>query len=134
VSNEEVNPFAEAPIEVNPFGEIRPPVEVRGTTDYGGPLGLREPRELPPTRKQELEARDFDIDAEGGSVSARLAAKFGDINDIRASLAKDSGFKPEDFEVANVEKLGVVFKGPGDEKYRVLDPVGLDVGDIVASG
>ena len=106
--------------------EIRPPVEVESSrfSPFTG-------RPLPPSRADELRARGIDIEAEqGGTIPQRLAGQFGTIQDVKNSLAEGTEFSPEDFQVANDPKLGIMFKGPQDEAFRSLDPARLETGDI----
>lgn len=111
-----------------PEAEIRPPVEVPKKRIFGIRGGAVD---VPGGRREELEARGFDVEGEeGGATAPRLAAQFGSVKDVKNALAAGTDFSPEEFEVIDVEGLGTVFKGPTDEKFRSLDPVGLDVGDI----
>lgn len=118
---------------------LRPPVKVQGT----GPTNLfqeiraagqgTEPkRDI--TRADIARSRGFDPEQEGGTTSQRLAGRFGEIQDVKNALAAGTDFNPDDFDVANLEGIGIIFKAPDQEKFSILDPIGLDVGDIAVEG
>lgn len=112
-----------------PTAELRQPIEVRS-----GQISQFTGRELPASRAQEATARGFDVEDPGGTVPQRLAGRFGDIQDVKNALAAGTEFSPDDFEVANFEGIGLHFKGPTDDRFRLLDPAGFDPGDIVVEG
>lgn len=86
--------------------------------------------EREPTRRETAEFMGFDVAAEGGTARQRIAGGLGSIQDVKNALAAGTELSPEDFEVVNVEDLGIVAKGPQDEKFRMLDKIGLEGADI----
>ena len=77
---------------------------------------------LPPSRREIIESRGLKI-REDTPVAARLAARFGTIEDVEAQL-------PEGTEVTNLPDIGFVARNPQTGEFEVLNPPGIDPGDI----
>lgn len=91
-----------------------------------GQLVAREP-----TRADLVAESGLDPEAKGGSPAVRLAESVGSLEDIERALGKQFGGMPEEgFDVGRTD-LGIVFRNPESGKYELLDPAGLDLGDLV---
>lgn len=117
-TSESDNPFTR--FKVDQLRPALPPVV--GKPEFTPLLGIPTGRTLPPTRGEIIEARGFKI-REDTPTAARLAARFGDIADIKAQL-------PEGTEVANLPDVGFVARNPETGQFEILNPPGLDIGDI----
>lgn len=122
----QTNPFRQ---EINPFrGQaLEAPVEAKAETLYGAISGLPIGAKAP-TRAAEAEARD----AQAGDVSGgvRSAVASGTADDVKNQLAIQYDVPVNQVELGEDPKLGYVYKVPGMDEYKLIDPVGLDVGDI----
>ena len=98
-----------------------------------GKTGLGQWREVPMTRQDYLDWYQLDEDAAGGDFPSRLAGSMGSSQDVRVNLAKQFDVPVEDMDVWQSE-AGTMFMNPETQTRELLDPAGLDVGDIKMAG
>lgn len=93
--------------------------------------------ERPPTRREILE-NEFgfkNLDTVlGGNVAARLAGSLGDLDDVRLQLAKQFNVEPEEIDLGNFDRVGIVFKNPDTGEFEPLDVPGFDPEDFAVAG
>lgn len=122
------NPFTAYKAK-DPYGgqELKAPVVPEQDIQYGAisgrPIGVK-----PPTRAAQAEARGI----EGGDLGtkARIAASAGTAEDVKNQIAEQFDVPVEDVELGEDPEVGYVYKVPGMDEYKLVDPVGLEAGDI----
>lgn len=85
------------------------------------------PIPVPPTRGARAEAFGLDVET-GAPLEARLAASAGTIEDVTRQLSERFG--GADIDIGEVEGVGLVFRNPETGNFQLLNPPGLDIGDI----
>lgn len=132
------NPFSNfAPQETrNPFAsfagksdyvepQLQAPIEVKGQVTQGK---YGQDIQLDPTREDYAGA----IGIEGGEAGAkvRIATATGTAEDVRNQLANQYGISPDEVELNKDPNVGYIYKTPSMKEYALIDPVGLDMGDL----
>ncbi len=69
----------------------------------------------------------------GGDFPSRLAGSAGTLEDARRNLASQFKIPVADMKVWNTD-AGLMFINPDTDKRELLDPAGLDIGDIKMAG
>jgi len=128
----QTNPFRQEATQ-NPFRgtyadqELKAPVEVK-REPLRGAISGRIIGEKAPTRAAQAEA----IGIKGGELGAkaRIAASAGTADDVRNQIALQFDVPIEQVELGEDPNVGYVYKVPGMDEYALVDPVGLEAGDI----
>lgn len=122
------NPFT-AHKAKNPYADqvISEPVRPEpkyNISQFTGKKTLREP-----TRAEWAEAKG---NIQGGDLGgkARVAASTGTADDVKNQIALQHDIPLDQVELGEDPDVGYFYKVPGMEEYKLVDPVGLDTGDL----